>query len=125
GRFYRVVGGSWSGPLDATWSQMVGDRRWNTVDFPALYACLSLNVARAVTRDLLGYSGIELSDLQPAYRPRLVEIGWAGELVDVATARGGAAAGVPERDPAGGGPSAPPRPAPRRARPGRGGGPPP
>jgi RES domain-containing protein len=98
---YRVVRAGWSDPLDATWSQTARDRRWNTADFPALYCCLSLDVARAVTRDLLGFSGIELADLQPAYRPRLVEIAWSGEVVDVATAPGVAAAGFPESYPAG------------------------
>jgi len=101
GPLYRVVRASWSDPLDGTWSQTMGDRRWNTVDFPALYCCLSLEVARAITRDLLGFVGVELSDLQPDYRPRLVEVGWSGELVDVATARGVAAAGFPESYPEG------------------------
>jgi hypothetical protein len=98
---YRVVRAGWFDPLDATWSQTMGDRCWNTVDFPALYCCLSLDVARAVTRDLLGWSGVELADLQPAYRPRLVEIGWSGEVVDVATAPGVAAVGFPASYPEG------------------------
>jgi RES domain-containing protein len=101
GPLYRVVRAGWSDPLDATWSQTAGDRRWNTADFPALYCCRSLPVARAVTRDLLGLAGIEIDDLQPAYRPRLVEIGWEGELVDVATAPGVAAAGFPDAYPEG------------------------
>jgi RES domain-containing protein len=98
---YRVVRAGWSDPLDATFSQTARDRRWNTPDFPALYCCLSLDVARAVTRDLLGFAGIEIADLQPAFRPRLVEIGWSGEVVDMATAPGVAAAGFPESYPAG------------------------
>ncbi|HEV7519020.1 MAG TPA: RES domain-containing protein [Thermoanaerobaculia bacterium] len=98
---YRVVRAGWSDPLEATWSQTARDRRWNTIDFPALYCCLSLDVARAITRDLLGLAGVELDDLQPAYRPRLVEIGWSGELVDVATAPGVAAAGFPGSYPEG------------------------
>lgn len=98
---YRVVRAGWSDPLDATWSQTAGDRRWNTADFPALYCCLSLEVARAITRDLLGLAGVELDDLQPDYRPRLVEVGWSGELVDVATSLGVAAAGIPESYPEG------------------------
>jgi RES domain-containing protein len=101
GPLYRVVRAGWSDPLDATWSQTAGDRRWNTVDFPALYCCRSLEVARAITRDLLGLAGIELEDFQPAYRPRLVEVGWAGELVDVATSPGVAAAGFPASYPEG------------------------
>jgi hypothetical protein len=95
------VRAGWSDPLDATWSQTARDRRWNTIDFPALYCCLSLDVARAVTRDLLGFAGVEIADLQPAYRPRLVEISWSGEVVDVATAPGVAAAGFPESYPEG------------------------
>ncbi len=98
---YRVVRAGWSDPLDATFSQTARDRRWNTVDFPALYCCRSLEVARAVTRDLLGFAGVELADLQPAFRPRLVEISWSGEVVDVATASGVAAAGFPASYPEG------------------------
>jgi RES domain-containing protein len=101
GALYRVVRAGWLDPLDATWSQTARDRRWNTVDFPALYCCRSLEVARAVTRDLLVWTGVELADLQPAYRPRLVEIGWSGEVVDVATASGVAAAGFAESYPEG------------------------
>jgi len=58
-------------------------------------------VARAVTRDLLGFAGLELLDLQPAYRPRLVEVGGAASWSTLATARGVAAAGFPETYPEG------------------------
>jgi RES domain-containing protein len=101
GPLYRVVRAGWSDPLDASFSQRAADRRWNTKDFPALYCCLSEEVARAVTRDLLGVAGVEIDDLQPAYRPRLVEVGWSGEVIDVATVPGVAGAGFPASYPEG------------------------
>lgn len=98
---YRVVRAEWSDPLDASFSQMAGDRRWNTVEFPALYCCCSLPVARGITRDLFKLSGIEVEDLQPAWRPRLVELAWGGEVVDVSTPEGVAAAGFSPEYPEG------------------------
>ena len=86
---YRVVRRSWRNPLDATFSQRpTADNRWNTNRFPALYCCCSVTVARAVALDVLRYAGIELTDLRPDVQPRLVEISWSGEVVDVATAAG-------------------------------------
>jgi hypothetical protein len=87
--------------MDASFSQRAGDRRWNTVEFPALYCCCSVLVARGVTRDLLRLTGAEVEDLQPAFRPRLVELAWSGEVVDVSTPEGIAAAGFAADYPAG------------------------
>ena len=98
---YRVVRAGWADPLDASFSRKAPDRRWNTAEFAALYCCGSVEVARAITRDLLGISGLEVDDLQPAYRPRLVELAWTGEVVDIATAEGVAAAGFPPEYPDG------------------------
>jgi len=98
---YRVVRAGWPDPLDASFSQRALDNRWNTLDFPALYCCCALEVARAVTRDILGFAGTEIEDLQPAYRPRLVEVEWSGEVVDLVSAEGVAAAGLPDSYPEG------------------------
>ncbi len=99
---YRVVRRSWRNPLDATFSQRPSaDNRWNTNSFPALYCCCSVTVARAVALDVLRYAGIELTDLRPDVQPRLVEISWSGEVVDVATASGVQAAGFPGTYPSG------------------------
>jgi hypothetical protein len=67
----------------------------NTPDFPALYSSCSERVARAVTRDVFRLAGIELADLQDVMLPQLVEIAWAGEVVDVAWPEGVAALGFP------------------------------
>lgn len=90
---YRVVRARWADPLDASFSRRTPDRRWNTADFPALYCCCSVAVARAVTLDLFGTAGVELEDLQPDVRPHLVEVEWHGEVVDMVTEDGVIAAG--------------------------------
>lgn len=98
---YRVVRAGWSDPLDASFSRSTADRRWNTADFPALYCCCSVGVARAVAFDVFRTSGIELEDLQPEVRPQLVEIDWSGAAVDMVSPAGVAAAGFPEHYPRG------------------------
>lgn len=97
---FRVVRAGWPDPLDASFSQMAPENRWNSADFPALYCCSSESVARAIALDVLRFAGIDLEDLQPAWRPRLVEIAWTGEAVDVASAKGVSAAGFPPDYPA-------------------------
>ena len=54
-----------------------------------------------MTRDLFRFAGVELEDLQPEYRPTLIEIEWTGTVVDVATSRGIAIAGFPSAYPGG------------------------
>ena len=98
---YRVVRRRWGDPLDASYSQKRTDNRWNTPAFPALYACCSEQVARAVAMDRLRLSGVELEDLHPDARPALAEITWSGTLVDVASESGVAAAGFPATYPGG------------------------
>lgn len=98
---YRVVRAGWADPLDAFFSQRAADNRWNTADFPALYCCCGLPVARAVTRDVLKLAAVEIEDLTAAFRPRLVEVGWSGELIDLVSAEGIAAAGFPASYPDG------------------------
>ncbi|HKH47795.1 MAG TPA: RES domain-containing protein [Thermoanaerobaculia bacterium] len=97
---YRVIRAGWRDPLDASFSRRATDNRWNTSNFAALYCCGSLFVARAVTRDILRLAGVDIEDLLPDWRPRLVEIGWHGDLVDVATPEGIAAAGYSPSYPA-------------------------
>jgi hypothetical protein len=92
---HRVVQAGWSDPLDASFSQRTADRRWNTEDFPTLYCCCSVEVARAVALDVFRSAGIELEDLQPAAQPQIAEIAWRGEVVDMVTEDGVSAAGFP------------------------------
>lgn len=91
---YRVVRARWDDPLDASYSRAAPDRRWNTADFPALYCCCSIGVARAVALDVFRTAGVEIEDLQPDVRPQLVEIEWRGSVVDVASIGGVEAAGL-------------------------------
>jgi RES domain-containing protein len=98
---YRVVRAGWEDPLDASFSQRAPDNRWNGAAYPALYCCCSERVARAIVRDLFAHAGVELADLQPSYRPAFVEIGWTGEVVDVASREGVEAARFPEDYPDG------------------------
>lgn len=98
----RVVRAGWEDPLDATFSRRAAESRWNTEAFPALYCCCSEAVARAVTRDRWRLVGVEqAAELQPAYRPQLVEISWSGEVVDVAFQEGLASNGLPASYPDG------------------------
>lgn len=98
---YRVIRRTWRDPLDASFSQRETDNRWNTPEFPALYCCCSLRVARTVTLDLLRRAGVVLEDLRPGAQPALAEIRWSGRVVDVASAEGVAAAGFDSRYPEG------------------------
>jgi len=99
---YRVIRRGWADPLDTSFSQRaLADNRWNTPDFPALYCSCSERVARAIARDVFRLAGIEIADLQPAMMPQLVEIAWSGEVVDVASPEGVAAAGFPQDYPVG------------------------
>ena len=102
----RVVRAGWVDPLDVSFSRARRDNRWNPPDaYAALYTCCSEGVARGVTLDLYRLAGIVLDDLQPVARPQLVEIGWDGEVVDVASAEGVAEAGFPPTYPVGVDPS--------------------
>lgn len=97
---YRVIRANWRDPLDASYSQTRTDRRWNTADFPALYACCSERVAAAVARDVFRVGALALEDLRGG-RPQLAEVGWSGEVVDVASVEGVEAAGFPANYPEG------------------------
>jgi RES domain-containing protein len=99
---YRVIRRAWADPLDTSYSQRASaDNRWNTPDFPALYCACSEQVARAVARDVYRLAGVESADLQDAMLPDLVEITWAGGVVDIASSEGVQAAGFPPEYPFG------------------------
>jgi len=98
---FRVVRAGWRDPLDASFSQMRPDNRWNTAEFPALYCCCSEAVARAVVLDVFHFAGVEMGDLKAGARPQLIEIGWRGEAVDMISPEGIAAAGFPHSYPRG------------------------
>ncbi len=98
---FRVIRKNWGDPLDASFSKNSIDNRWNTGDFPALYCCCSEDVAVAVAEDVFAYAGINLSDLQPEFRPQVAQITWSGEVVDVISAEGIQGVGLPIGYPAG------------------------
>lgn len=88
-------------PLDASFSQQAKDNRWNGSAFPALYCCCSIRVARAVTRDLFKFAGVELAELRPPWRPKVAAVSWKGEVADVASAEGLKVARLPADYPLG------------------------
>ncbi len=99
---YRVVRRDAADPLDPSPARRKGaDCRWNTPDFAALYCCCSEWVARAVTLERFRRTGVDLGDLETGARPQLVEIEWSGEVVDVVSREGVAAAGFNPRYPEG------------------------
>jgi len=98
---FRVIRKNWGDPLDASFSQNNNNNRWNTGDFPALYCCCSEDVAVAVAEDVFAYAGVNLSDLQPEYRPQVARISWSGDVVDVISVKGIQGVGLPIGYPAG------------------------
>ena len=98
---FRVVRGGWRDAVDASRSRTRVDNRWNTPDFPALYCCCSVPVAQAVALDVFRLAAVMVEDLQPEVRPTLAELSWAGQVVDVASPDGVAAAGFPPAYPDG------------------------
>ncbi len=101
GKLFRVVRRGWADPLNTSFSRGAGNHRWNDAGFEALYCCGSERVARAVTLDVLRFAGVVAADLREDYRPQLIEIRWAGSLIDLYSAPGLAAAGFPEQYPEG------------------------
>jgi len=97
---FRVIRVNWEDPLDTSFSQNSSDNRWNSKNFAALYCCCSEPVAVAVAEDVFAYAGVDLSDLQPEYRPQVAEISWSGNVVDVISEEGIEAIGFPLRYPA-------------------------
>ncbi len=92
-RLYRLVRAQYQDALDTSHSQRSGGR-WNPADsFPVLYTACSRGVARAIARDLFAAGLIDPEDLMPGQQPELAEVEWAGNVVDVASSSGVAAAG--------------------------------
>lgn len=100
-RIFRVVRAGWQDATDASHSQMNPDNRWNTTEFPVLYCCCSVPVARAVALDRFQDASVLVEDLQPEVRPALAKLSWAGQVVDVASENGVTAAGFPPTYPEG------------------------
>jgi len=92
---FRVLRADRQNALDASFSQKAIDNRWNHSEFAALYLCCSVEVARAVARDILGYGGIDVHDLHAEYLPELIHVSWHGPVVDVTSAHGIAAVDLP------------------------------
>lgn len=90
---FRVVRVGWHDAADASHSQTKTDNRWNTMEFPALYCCCSVPVARVVALDVFRLTSVVLEDLQPEARPALARLSWAGQVVDIASEDGVTAAG--------------------------------
>jgi RES domain-containing protein len=102
GRYHRVVDPSYSNPFDTSYARTMG-RRWNPRgEFGALYLCATIAVAAANARYQFVGRAIKLFDLLPAARPELVAVDVANlDVVDVVTANGVAAAGLPPNYPYG------------------------
>lgn len=100
-RIFRVVRAGWRDATDASHSQTKPDNRWNTTAFPALYCCCSVPVARTVALDVFDLAAVVIEDLQPDVRPALAALSWSGQVVDVASRDGVAAAGFPPTYPDG------------------------
>ncbi|MGH2358923.1 MAG: RES family NAD+ phosphorylase [bacterium] len=96
---FQVLRAGHGQPLEASHSRR-SPGRWNTVAFPALYACCSESAARAVTQDRLNVAAVNLEELQPEARPQLFELDWSGEVVDVVSAEGVQAVGLSAAYPA-------------------------
>lgn len=97
----RVVKAGWPDPLDTSYSASAGGR-WNPAgSFEALYTFGSPRGARAYAWEKLHRIGVVPEDLVPDSQPQLVEVGWKGRVVDVATDAGVGAAGFAHDFPAG------------------------
>ncbi len=96
GRHFRVADPSWENPLDGRFSQRHGGR-WNAAgSFPVVYLNASLAVARANVLQRLQGLPYGPEDLDPAAAPVLVTTGVAeDDFIDIVTAHGCRAAGLP------------------------------
>jgi RES domain-containing protein len=102
GRYYRVVDPSYLDPLDTSYSK-AGGGRWNPAgEFGALYLCADFAVAAANVRFQFVGRAIKLFDLSPSARPELVTVDIPRlDVVDVVTADGVHALGLPPSYPNG------------------------
>jgi len=84
---YRVVPASTNDVLNTDYS-LKKNNRWNTEKFPALYACCSEKVAKAVIQDIYLKGGFNVDDLIPDRKPRIIKFDWKGKVVDMITETG-------------------------------------
>lgn len=101
GRYLRVAKPDWADPFDTTFSARSGGR-WNPAgSFGVLYLNADERVASANARQWFAHNGgFSLLDLQPARRPVAVACRLEVHLlVDVVSATGVRAVGLPERYP--------------------------
>jgi len=74
GTYYRVIGPAWSSALNTGFSKLHGGR-WNPRSaFGALYLNATIAVAAANARHQHAGRAIQLFDLRPSARPRLVDV---------------------------------------------------
>jgi RES domain-containing protein len=105
GVYYRVADPAWDDPLDGNYSMRFG-ARWNApASFPVTYLNADLDTARANARQLLtvGLAGqpFTVEDIDPSERPVLVStVVPDGRYLDVVTASGCQANGLPTTYPA-------------------------
>jgi len=102
GPYYRVVDPTYVNPLDTSYSRTFGGR-WNPpIEFGALYLCATMSVAAANARYRFVGRAIKLFDLLPAAQPELVTVEVPRlVVVDVVSADGIAAIGLPPNYPYG------------------------
>ena len=102
GRYYRVVDPTYRAPLDTSYAKAAGGR-WNPPgEFGALYLCATFAVAAANARYQHAGRAIKLFDLLPAARPDIVTVDVPRlDVVDIVTAPGIRAVGLPPAYPYG------------------------
>lgn len=96
GEYLRVADPGWADPLDGSYAGRSGGR-WNPPEsFPVVYLCRGIRVAQANVFRLFRDQPYGPEDLDPASAPVLVATQVAeARYVDVVTARGCRAAGLP------------------------------
>jgi RES domain-containing protein len=96
GRYYRVVDPSYSNPLDTSYAKTAG-RRWTPRARSARFTfAATIAVAAANARYQFVGRAIKLFDLLPPAQPELVTVDVPNlDVVDVVTANGVAAVGLP------------------------------
>src|SRR5262250_734501 len=102
GVYFRVCKPDWLSCADTSYSKSFG-ARWNPRGaFGALYLCATIEVAAANARTHHSGRAIGLFSLRPERRPRLQRFDVRkARYVDIATASGVAAAGLPPEYPYG------------------------
>jgi RES domain-containing protein len=102
GAYYRVCKPEWNNCADTSYAKANG-ARWNPRGaFGALYLCATVEIAAANARSQHSGRAIGLFSLRPERRPQLQRFDvTSARFIDVVTARGVAAAGLPPEFPHG------------------------